>query len=259
MINNSLNSTESVDLIEKMVYDTLKTAGFRKFGRTLHRFVDGNISQVIHFQNGCPGKGVFDVLWVNLGIRVPESAERSFVIKQQKKYYQEYECNIRTRLGMLVDGEDTCYDLRDDPQIIGKDIMERIEKYVLPILDTLNSRQSILEHRREFSEFDKIGRSMILLDEAMIYGHCGETELAGQKFRQHYQKYCEEYQQKLHCGTKIYLRKGERITYQNMRTNQLETITAESDGEVVLYNAEVGHVRYLENLAESLGIDLNFG
>lgn len=72
-----------------MVYNHLKTLGFRKFGRTLHRFVEGDISQVIHFQNGCHTKGTYDVLWVNLG--------------------------IRTRLGSLVDGKDTRYDLKKDP------------------------------------------------------------------------------------------------------------------------------------------------
>ena len=95
---NNLSSTESVDIIEKIVYEYLKPLGFRKHGRTLHRFVDTDISQVVNFQNGCPSKGVYDILWVNLGIRVPECVERKFSIeKPLKKYYHEYECNIRTR------------------------------------------------------------------------------------------------------------------------------------------------------------------
>ena len=97
---NNLSSTESVDIIEKIVYEYLKPLGFRKHGRTLHRFVDTDISQVVNFQNGCPSKGVYDILWVNIGIRVPECVERKFSIeKPLKKYYHEYECNIRTRLG----------------------------------------------------------------------------------------------------------------------------------------------------------------
>lgn len=77
---NQLSSTESVDIIEKNVYAYLKPLGFRKFGRTLHRFVDGDMSQVVNFQNGCPAKGFFDILWVNLGIRIPECMERKFTI-----------------------------------------------------------------------------------------------------------------------------------------------------------------------------------
>lgn len=110
---NKLDAKESVDMIEKIVYEELKPLGFRKYGRTLHRFTDEDISQVIHFQNGCPQKGVHGILWVNLGIRVPECAERSFTVSQpQKKYYHEYECTIRTHLGALADGRDTGYDLR---------------------------------------------------------------------------------------------------------------------------------------------------
>ncbi len=120
---NKLTSTESVDLIEKIVYEHLKPLGFRKHGRTLHRFVDGDISQVVNFQNGCPPKGVYDILWVNLGIRIPECAERKFSIEEPlKKYYHEYECNIRTRLGSLVDGKDTFYDLKKDPSISLNDL-----------------------------------------------------------------------------------------------------------------------------------------
>ena len=128
---NNLSSTESVDIIEKIVYEYLKPLGFRKHGRTLHRFVDTDISQVVNFQNGCPSKGVYDILWVNIGIRVPECVERKFKIEEPlKKYYHEYECNIRTRLGSLVDGKDTFYDLKKNPNKIGKDIVEHLKKYV---------------------------------------------------------------------------------------------------------------------------------
>ena len=55
---NNLSSTESVDIIEKIVYEYLKPLGFRKHGRTLHRFVDTDILQVVNFQNGCPTNGL---------------------------------------------------------------------------------------------------------------------------------------------------------------------------------------------------------
>ena len=83
--SNKLTSTESLYIIEKNVYEYLKPLGFKKYGRTLHRFVDGDISHVINFQNGCPSKGVFDILWINLGIRVPECANRKFIISEPTK------------------------------------------------------------------------------------------------------------------------------------------------------------------------------
>lgn len=111
--SKKLSSTECVDIIENFVYEYVKPFGFRKYGRTLHRFVDGDISQVINFQNGCPSKGIYGILWINIGIRVPECVERKFTITEPlKKYYHEYECNIRTRLGSLVDRKDSFYDLK---------------------------------------------------------------------------------------------------------------------------------------------------
>ena len=97
--DKQLDTKTIVDSIEKAVYAEVKPLGFKKHGRTLHRFVDGDISQVINFQVGCPPKGVYDVLWVNIGIRVPECFLRSFSPEERlEKYYHEYHCNIRCRL-----------------------------------------------------------------------------------------------------------------------------------------------------------------
>ena len=47
-----INMTQIVDKIEEAVYAHVKPYGFKKYGRTLHRFVSEDISQVIHFQSG---------------------------------------------------------------------------------------------------------------------------------------------------------------------------------------------------------------
>ena len=54
------NTTQIVDEIEAAVYTHVKTYGFKKYGRTLHRFVSEDISQVIHFQSGMPVHGMGD-------------------------------------------------------------------------------------------------------------------------------------------------------------------------------------------------------
>ena len=255
---NTLNSTESVDIIEKIAFEYLKPLGFKKYGRTLHRYVDGDISQVIDFQNGCPEKGIYGILWINLGIRIPECVERSFVISEPlKKYYHEYECNIRTRLGMLVDGKDTHYNLKKDPTKTGNDIVERIRKYVIPVFDALNSRDAILKHRLEYSLFDQMNNHLILLEEAMIWGRKGNITEAHRLFNLHYQNTLEEYSHDLEYGTKTYLKKGERVVYRNNKTNETETITATQNGYVTIYSANKGHLIYLEELAKSLGIALD--
>ncbi|MBQ7102300.1 MAG: hypothetical protein IJN81_11730 [Clostridia bacterium] len=47
---NKLTPVQTVDAIEKQVYEFLKPYGFKKFGRTLGRFVDGDIFQLVNFQ-----------------------------------------------------------------------------------------------------------------------------------------------------------------------------------------------------------------
>lgn len=257
---NKPDTKTSVDIMETIVYKYLKTLGFRKYGRTLHRFVDGDISQVIHFQNGCPPKGILDILWINLGIRVPECAEKCFVVSQpQKKYYHEYECNIRTRLGPLVDKRDTWYDLNEDPGKIGEDILEKLKEYVLPVFEVLNSRESILRYRNDYASFDQMNHHLLFLEEAMIYGRNGNTEKASELFNRYYNEAVNEYQNDLKNGSQIYLRKGEYVTYLNGRTNQSETILAEKSGYVTLYNANSAHLKYLEELADKLSISLHTG
>lgn len=255
---NNLSSTESVDIIEKMVYEYLKPLNFKKYGRTIHRFVDGDVSQVINFQNGCPQKGVYGILWINLGIRVPECFERRFTVSEvTKKYYHEYECNIRSRLGYIVNGKDTYYNLKNDPNKIAKDIIKRIEKYVIPAFNTLNGRDTILKYRRNFPRFDQVFPDGILLDEAMIMGRKGNIEEATQIFNKHYQDALTEYNHELKHGTKTYLKKGEKMLYYNNKTDNLETITATKNGYVVTYDASDSHLRYLEDLAKELGISIN--
>lgn len=254
---NKRSATESVDIIESIVYAYLKPLGFKKHGRTLHRFVDTDISQVVNFQTGCPAKGVHDILWVNLGIRVPECDLRKFEISEPlKNYYYEYECNLRARLGSIVDGKDTFYDLKKDPNKIAKNVVSRIEKYVMPIFDTLNSRDAILRHRTEYAHFDETNHHLILLEEAMILGRRGDIAEAERLFNAYYQKVLAKYQHALAHGTETYLRKGERLVYRNTKTGETETITAAKSGYVTAFNANNGHVTYLEALAKDLGIAL---
>lgn len=252
-----LDSKECVNIIENIVYEHLKTLGFKKYGRTLHRFVDEDISQVVHFQNGCPQKGVYDILWINLGIRVPECEEKNFPVSQpQKKYYHEYNCNIRTRLGYFVDKKDTFYDLRKDPIEIGNNILERLKKHVLPVFETLNSRDSILKYRKNYVDFDQLNNRLILLDEAMIYGNQGNMSKAGELFNQYYDEKIKEYRHDFEYGSQHYLSKGDRVEFLNTKTKKIETIVANKSGYVTLYNANDGHIKYLEDLAKKLNIQL---
>lgn len=168
-----INTTQVVDEIEKAVYTWAKPLGFKKHGRTLHRFVDGDLSQVINFQNGCPEKQVYGVLWVNLGIRVPECA---FFPGERKSYYKEYECNIRCRLDEYIDGKDNPYQLTDDPQKIASDIINKLEQHILPVFDALSTRQSIIENLKAHPNFNALGNHLVERDISKIKNYLEQNQ-----------------------------------------------------------------------------------
>lgn len=186
-IDSDLDTSKILDVIENAIYAVVKAYGFRKHGRTLHRFVSGDISQVINFQLGQSYRGETHLLWVNVGIRVPECMTRCFTAEESvKKYYHEYECNIRSRLGKIEGKKASCYDLRQPVDSTVSDILRQIQESVIPAFEILNSRDSILAHRRDYPEFDLLNHHLILLEEAMIYGRRGETDKALETFNQHY-------------------------------------------------------------------------
>lgn len=221
-IDPTLDTTKVLNAIEKAVHAVMKPYGFRKHGRTLHRFVSEDISQVIDFQLGQAYRGETHLLFVNVGIRVPECMTRSFVPeKTMKKYYHEYECNIRSRLGKIEGKKASCYDLRQPADSITADIIRQIQTLVIPAFEVLCSREAILSRRRDYSQFDLLNDHLILLEESMIYGRRGDTEKAAQTFNRYYQLF---------------------------GSGQL----AQKDGRAIQ-----GHLHYLDGLASDLGIEIN--
>ena len=233
----------------KRIHIKLKPYGFRKYGDTFYRIVSEDISQVINFQRGQSYRNESALMWVNLGIRIPECVMREFFLSAPlKKYYHEYECNIRSRLGSIDGKEEKCFNLNSDINTIEKEIISDIEQKVLPVFEVLSSREAILARRREFKNFDVMNNHLILLEESMIYGHLGNMNKAKELFRQYYNTAVDKYNDRVKNGKKHYLKKGERIVYCG------QDITAEEDGYVTIYGASHGHIDYLDELAEKLGL-----
>ena len=242
-----INTTQIVDEIEAAVYVHVRPYGFKKYGRTLHRFVSEDISQVIHFQSGMPAHGMGGLLCVNVGIRIPECSDRVFQPKAEKKKYY-HDCTIRSRLGTVSGKQETWYDLRAKTDRIAKNIMDEIDQHVLPAFEVLSSREAILQHRREYPLLDNMSSRLIALEECMIYGHLGSIEKAKQLFESYYQSAVEDYNNRVKNGHRQYLKKGERVVFMG------QDITAEKDGYVTLYGASHGHIDYLDGLAVDLGL-----
>ena len=241
---NEINVTQIVNEIEAAVYDYVKPLGFRRYGRTLHRFVSEDISQIINFQSGL--RGLHGLFCVNIGIRVPECDERVFCSQEEKKkYYHEYDCTMRSRLGNVIEKKEKWYDLRTSADKIIKDIIKQLDKAVLPAFDVLISRDAILEHRKDYPWLHAYGSAV--LDECMIYGHLGNIEKAKELFELYYESAVAEYNEQMTKGHKYYLKKGERVVYMG------QDITAEKSGYVTLYGASHGHIDYLDELAVRLG------
>lgn len=240
-----INSTQIVDKIEAAVYARIKPYGFKKHGRTLHRFVSGDISQVINFQTGVRGMQGF--MCVNVGIRIPECAERRFYPDEElKKYYHEYECTLRSRLGQVTGKREKWYDLSKSVDRIVNDITAQLEKIVLPAFDMMKSRESILERRKDYPWLSTWGSE--LLDECMIYGRMGDLDRAKELFEEYYRLVVKQYNDACKKGHRVYLRTGQRAIYMG------QDIIAEKDGYVTLYGANHGHIDYLDELAIRLSL-----
>ena len=98
-----LDVPKTLNRIQRALQAELKPLGFTKHGRTHHRFVDGDISQVINFQCGQSIYGRSHLVEVNVAIRIPEVLLREFHGDAElKKYYKEYECNVRSKIGLVV-------------------------------------------------------------------------------------------------------------------------------------------------------------
>lgn len=220
-IDPNLDTGKILNGIQNAVYCYLKPYGFTKHGRTLHRFVSGDISQAITFQLGQAYRGETHLLFINTGIRVPESMNRTFDSEEHpKKYYQAYECNIRSRFGIIEGNMEACYDLRNSADIIISDILRQIETFLIPFFEALDSREAILAHRRDYPAFDILNDHLILLEEAMIYGHLGQYARAAETLREYYHLF----------GSGALAQKDPK--------------------------AIENHLRYLDTLAERLGIEI---
>ena len=55
---------------------------------------------------------------------------------------------MRSRLGTVSGKDETWYDLRKKTTRITDSIISEIDQYVLPVYEVLNSRETILAHRK---------------------------------------------------------------------------------------------------------------
>lgn len=172
-------ATAALDTVQAEMYAILKSYGFRKHGRLFHRFVDGDISQVVEIQRGQAYREETHLFWINIGIRLPECVLKSFHPEvNAKKYYHEYQCNMRWTLGEQSKKKTGEYNLRKPLEPMVADIKAKLENVILHVFEVLNSRDSIMAKRHQYPQFSQFVSNHPMFDCAMICGCRGEIQRA---------------------------------------------------------------------------------
>ncbi|MBS1652966.1 MAG: DUF4304 domain-containing protein [Bacteroidetes bacterium] len=145
-----------LDIVEKDVFAKLKPLGFKKNGRTFNRRLDDGIIQVINFQSGqypigqgyeIPGlrENLYGKFVVNLGVCI-ESLYKFQSPTENKKYYKEYDCQIRDRLGTLVTGQDYWWTITNDNRKITEEIIEGLETKGFEWFSGIDTKEKIISN-----------------------------------------------------------------------------------------------------------------
>jgi len=143
-----------LDSIQKEIFFFLKPLGFKKKGRTFNRQAEKGIFQVINIQSGKYEFGdkyviprlrenYYEKFTINLGVLIKEISELDSYYKP-KDIYQDYDCQIRTRLTHLTMKQDFWWTILDDNlQIISREIIEGLKSHGIQWFDTFENRDKI--------------------------------------------------------------------------------------------------------------------
>ena len=218
---NKINYKENLDYIQREIHKLLKEYKFKKRGRTHNRESEKGIIQVINFQMGqypigenyvIPGyrENHYGKFTINLGVYVDELYKISFP-KNEKKFIQEYDCNIRYNLSRLINEEHFWWDLSQNKNEIIENIKENLLNKGFEWFEQFENREKICENLNENSK--TISPDRAKLDKALIFFY--RDKVKGTKlFNEYYdnlkekpnghKKYVRELSEKLKIKLKNY-------------------------------------------------------
>lgn len=177
---SSLDNRKNITLILKAIHSFLRPQGYKKQANTFNRWTQDGLCQVVNLQMSRWESGQFTV---NLGIFIPEIYA---VVDENAppKVIKEYECALRTRLGILTKGKDLWWD-SGIPEKTAYENVRLLDSHGLTFLERFATRQEIITNLIEYNRDPKIdwrGK----LDIAIILEHQGQHELANGAFNQYY-------------------------------------------------------------------------
>jgi hypothetical protein len=173
-----------LDILQKEVFQFLKPIGFKKQGRTFNRTVDTGINQVINFQSGqfplgdsyeIPGlrENLYGKFTINLGVCVSELYD-ILVSGKTKTFFQEYDCQIRTRLPVLLYGKDQWWNLNDNINETSNEMITGLKTKGFAWLELFENREKICQNltiqSEEYAPASKLKIALIILQTDKIKG-----------------------------------------------------------------------------------------
>jgi hypothetical protein len=174
-VEKKSDNVQYLNEIQKEVHKYLKPLGFKKKGRTFNRQTEDGLWQVVNFQSGqfpvgdnyeIPGfrESFYGKFTVNLGIIV----EELYLIKKigkPKTFYQDYDCQIRTRLSQLIFSNDYWWNITEEITKISEQIIQGFNNEGISWLDTFETRKKIcsnLDNIRGFTSIANLDIAIII-------------------------------------------------------------------------------------------------
>ena len=203
--SNKSDKVKYLNEIQKEVHQYLKPLGFKKSGRAFNRQTENGIWQVINFQSGqfpvgenyeIPGfrENFYGKFTVNMGVIISELYKIQIKGKE-KKIYQDYDCQIRTRLPKLLWENDFWWDITNETKTTSEQIIDGVNQKGIPWLDMFETRKKICKNWlnvKGSSNTAKLEVALIIFQTDKVKG--------GQLIQEYYENI------KLHKGHKEYVK-----------------------------------------------------
>ena len=181
----------ALDQIQQSCAVQLKQVGFRKRGRSHNRTCDDGLVHVVTFQMGQYPIGDYEVpgfresfygrFAVNLGVRVPCVPLLEFGLGE-KSFYQEYDCQIRRRLGTDTDEGESWWRLDQPADPVAREVSVLLATQAAEFFSDFRSCATVLAYFQRHGEFPFSNSGRSAFEAALIQHHLGSMKDAERLF-----------------------------------------------------------------------------
>ena len=181
----------ALDEVQKPLTALLKNLGFKRRGRTYNRVVLDGLIHVVNFQMGqfpigdyvIPGirESFYGRFTINLGVMLPAVLKLESD-RDPPAFVQEYDCEIRERLGSLVYREDVWWDLDHRIAETTTSILQMMDRSGIPFLDQYENYASVLAQVERAGNLPSSNPGRSALAAALICVSTGERQRAAAFF-----------------------------------------------------------------------------